>query len=76
MKKVFLLVLALALTAPYAVALADGCYMCKDGKYVKYEGDETFAKRKEAKEKFQCDVSGTTGSCQASQTKGTVSDKK
>ena len=52
-------------------AMADGCYMCEGGGYVKYTGDDTFEKRKKAQEKFKCKVSGTTGSC--SSPKGTVS---
>ena len=52
-------------------AMADGCFLCEGGGYVKYTGDDTFEKRKKAKEKFGCKVTGTTGSC--SQPKGTVS---
>lgn len=50
-------------------ALADGCYMCEGGGYVKYKGDDTFDKRKKA-QAMGCKVSGTTGSC--SNPKGTV----
>lgn len=42
---------------------ADGCYMCKGGGYVKYRGSDTFKKRKEAKKKCNCTVTGTTSSC-------------
>jgi len=70
MKKLLALVVTLAFLAPAFVARANGCYMCEGGGYVKYNGDDTFAKRKEAKEKFGCNVSGTTGSC--SNPKGTV----
>jgi hypothetical protein len=56
-------------TAP--AAMADGCFLCEGGGYVKYTGDDTFDKRKKAKEKFNCKVSGTTSSC--SNPKGTVS---
>lgn len=73
MKKLLALLVVMAFMAPSLAALADGCYMCEGGGYVKYEGDDTFAKRKEAKEKFQCTVSGTTGSC--SNAKGTVTEK-
>lgn len=44
-------------------ARADGCFLCEGGGYVKFAGDDTFAKRKEALEKFSCKVSGSTGSC-------------
>ncbi|MBI2343566.1 MAG: hypothetical protein HYV02_04460 [Deltaproteobacteria bacterium] len=53
------------------MAMADGCYLCEGGGYVTYTGDDTFARRKKAKEQFGCVVVGTTSSC--SQSKGTVS---
>ena len=52
-------------------AMADGCFLCEGGGYVKYTGDDTFEKRKKAKEQFDCKVTGTTSSC--NQPKGTVS---
>lgn len=51
-------------------ALADGCYLCSGGGYVKYTGEDTFDKRKKAKEMFSCIVNGTTSSC--SNPKGSV----
>src|SRR3990167_8538713 len=56
--------------ATTAIAHADWCYLCQEGGYVKYERDDTFAKRKKAKEQFGCTVSGTTSSCANS--RGTV----
>ena len=53
------------------MAMADGCFLCEGGGYVKFTGDDTFEKRKKAKEKFDCKVNGTTSSC--SKSKGTVS---
>lgn len=73
MKKLMAAMIAAALLAPIGVAFADGCFMCEGGGYVKYKGDDTFAKRKEAEEKYDCKVSGTTGSC--NQEKGTVGFK-
>lgn len=42
---------------------ADGCYVCKEGGHVRYRGSDTFAKRREAKKKCNCTVTGTTSSC-------------
>ncbi len=53
------------------VAYADGCYLCQGGGYVAFTGDDTFEKRRDAKEKFGCVVQGTTSSCQ--NPKGSVS---
>lgn len=74
MKKLVLsvcLVSFLAVLGFSRIAAADGCYMCEGGGYVKYVGDDTFEKRKKAKEQFGCNVSGTTSSCNGE--KGTVS---
>lgn len=70
MKRILVALMALGLLAPAATVFADGCYMCEGGGYVKYKGDDNFAKRKEAEEKYGCKVSGTTGSCNGE--KGTV----
>jgi hypothetical protein len=51
-------------------AFADGCYICKDGSYVKYQGEDTFPLRHKAQEQFGCEVSGTISFC--SNEKGTV----
>jgi len=53
-------------------AKADGCYLCSGGGYVKYNGDDTFDKRKAAAAQG-CQVSGTTSSC--SNPKATVGQK-
>jgi len=53
---------------------ADGCYLCEGGGYVKYVGEDTFAKRKEAQDKLQCKVTGTTSTC--SNEKGLVGYNK
>lgn len=53
-----------------SMAHADGCYMCQGGGYVKFQGSDTFDKRKKAKEQFACTVSGTSSSC--SHARGTV----
>ena len=74
MKKLMAVIVLSAFLMPTVNVLADGCYTCKGGGYVKYKGDDTFAKRKDAKENFKCEVSGTSSSC--SNAKGTVSDKK
>ncbi|EKD41294.1 MAG: hypothetical protein ACD_73C00773G0001 [uncultured bacterium] len=72
MKK-FAFVLGLGLLSLFFIndAKADGCYLCSGGGYVAYTGDDTFDKRKKAKEQLSCQVSGTTSSC--SNPKGTVS---
>lgn len=54
-----------------AVSYADGCYLCQGGGYVAFTGDDSFTKRREAKEKFACVVQGTTSEC--SRPKGSVS---
>ena len=54
------LVLLCAATYP---ARADGCYICAGGGYARYRGKDTFAKRREAKKKCNCTVTGTTSSC-------------
>ncbi len=56
------LVAALALV-PSVPARADGCYLCEGGGYVRYRGSDTFAKRKRAREKCGCKVTGTTSRC-------------
>lgn len=66
-----LFTLTLALVALPQIAKADGCFLCSGGGYVQYTGDDTFDKRKAAKEQFGCEVSGTTSSCSGA--KGTVS---
>ena len=71
MKWIFGVVSGLMLLGTAPAAMADGCFLCQGGGYVKYTGDDTFDKRKKAKEKFDCTVSGTTSSC--SNPKGTVS---
>ncbi|MBI4365642.1 MAG: hypothetical protein HY543_02370 [Deltaproteobacteria bacterium] len=53
-----------------APAMADGCYLCEEGGYVRFEGSDTFDKRKEAKQQFGCTVTGTASSCTTSH--GTV----
>lgn len=45
-------------------ALADGCYICSGGSYVKYSGSDDQSKRDAAK-KCGCTVSGTRSSCDA-----------
>lgn len=55
---------------------ADGCYLCTGGGYVKYEGEDTFDLRKQAKTEFGCEVTGTSSSCNPNQTKGTVKKEK
>lgn len=47
-----------------AVSYADGCYLCQGGGYVEFTGDDSFSKRRAAKEKFACVVQGTTSECQ------------
>ncbi len=76
MKKIVCLLFCLALSglvfmgASYSKdIIADGCYLCQGGGYVKYTGSDTFDKRKKA-EALGCKVNGTTGSC--SNPKGTV----
>ena len=56
------LVAALAFV-PTVPARADGCYLCEGGGYVRYRGSDTFAKRKKAREKCGCKVTGTTSRC-------------
>lgn len=73
MKKIAVTLAVLMGIAYSGAVLADGCFICADGGYVQYKGDDTFAKRKEAKEKFSCEVTGTTSSC--SNPKGTVGEK-
>ncbi len=54
-------------TATPAVAESGGCYICqgqKEHTYVKFEGKDTWGKRKQA-EACGCKVSGTTASCDA-----------
>ncbi len=68
-KLIFLIVLGTALVHLSPSARADGCYLCSGGGYVKYNGDDTFDKRKQAAN-IGCQVSGTTSSCSSS--KGTV----
>lgn len=46
-----------------AISYADGCYLCQGGGYVEFKGEDTFAKRREAKEKFACVVQGTASTC-------------
>lgn len=58
-----ILIATLAALLP-AVSHADGCYLCQGGGYVEFTGDDSFSKRREAKEKFACVVQGTTSSCQ------------
>ncbi len=36
------------------------CYGCRGGGYVCYSGKDSFAKRKKAKKKYGCKVSGTS----------------
>ena len=62
--------ITLAVLLP-AVGHADGCYLCQGGGHVAFKGDDTFAKRREAKEKFGCTVQGTASSCE--HPKGSVS---
>lgn len=64
------MVVGLGMVSVTGTVFADGCYLCQEGGYVKYQGDDTFAKRKKAKEQFGCTVSGTTSSC--SNSRGTV----
>jgi len=71
MKWMFGLVASACLMGVSPAALADGCFLCEGGGYVAYKGDDTFAKRKKAKEQFGCKAHGTTSSC--SKPKGTVS---
>ena len=49
-------------------ALADGCYICSGGSYVKYSGQDNGDKRKAAKQ-CGCEVSGTRGDCSAANLK-------
>ena len=64
MKKVFAVLSLVALLFAFAQpARADGCYLCQGGGYVRYRGSDTFAKRKQAKKKCGCKVTGTTSSC-------------
>ncbi|MBE7438537.1 MAG: hypothetical protein HS115_08800 [Spirochaetales bacterium] len=64
MKAVILVLLTLSLMSPSLKA--DGCYICQGSPntYVKFSGNDSFEKRKEA-EKCGCKVGGTTGSCNA-----------
>jgi hypothetical protein len=63
-KKLAAILLGLAMMGGGAhLAYADGCYMCKEGGYVRYRGSDTFAKRRKAKKKCGCTVTGTTSSC-------------
>ena len=72
MKKYLLMFVLVALPMmASSIAQADGCFLCSGGGYVKYTGDDTFDKRKKAKEEFGCEVSGTTSSC--SNPKGSLS---
>ena len=64
MKKLIASVFGLVIAfAGVYYAYADGCYLCKGGGYVKYRGSDTFRKRKQAKKKCNCKVTGTTSSC-------------
>lgn len=64
MKRLLAVLCFVALTAAFACpARADGCYVCAGGGYVRYRGSDTFAKRKEAKRKCGCTVTGTASSC-------------
>lgn len=67
-----LVITTLTIVLP-AVSHADGCYLCQGGGYVEFTGDDSFTKRREAKEKFACVVKGTTSSCQ--RPKGSVGQK-
>lgn len=49
-------------------AHADGCFICKDGSYVKYSGSDNATKRKAAKN-CGCEISGTRSSCDAANLK-------
>lgn len=60
----------LLLSAAPMRSWADGCYLCKEGGYIRYTGPDTFPKRKKAKEQFGCTVNGTAGIC--SHPRGTV----
>ena len=71
MKWMFGLVASSCLMGWAPTALADGCFLCEGGGYVAFKGDDTFDKRKKAKEQFSCNVVGTKSSC--SKPKGTVS---
>jgi hypothetical protein len=72
MRYIMVMLATIVLLGGYASpAFADGCFLCEGGGYVAFTGDDTFDKRKKAKEQFGCTVSGTTSSC--SNPKGTVS---
>ncbi len=43
----------------YEVASNSPCYGCRGGGYVCYSGKDSFAKRKKARKKYGCKVSGT-----------------
>jgi hypothetical protein len=49
---------------------AEGCYLCESGGHVAFEGNDSAAKRRKAKEQFACVVKGTTSACE--KPKGTV----
>ncbi len=68
---VFSVVAGLAITIAALPVFADGCFLCKDGGYVKYVGEDTFPLRHKARDQFKCEVSGTVSEC--SNPKGTVS---
>lgn len=71
MRYLVMIAMVLGVSSMAAPAFADGCFLCEGGGYVAYTGDDTFEKRKQAKEQFGCTVSGTTSSC--SNPKGSVS---
>ena len=70
-KNVVSVVAGFTLFASALPAFADGCFICKDGGYVKYVGEDTFPLRKKAQEQLKCEVTGTVSFC--SNEKGTVS---
>jgi hypothetical protein len=57
---------ALAVVALFLVgagaARADGCYICEGGSYVKFAGEDSWAKRHKA-EACGCKVLGNTSKC-------------
>ncbi len=73
----FILLLALALIAfissfygiPKSVYVDSQCYTCEGGGYVCYNGNDTSKKRKNAKGKYKCKVTGLA-SCTKANCKG------
>ncbi len=75
MKKILLSVTALSFLLSFVIMTSNSyagkykCFTCSGGGYVCFNGDDTFPKRKKAKDNFGCNVSGTS-SCDDYHCKG------